>query len=239
MARTRLDRCRPRILSRSRLRKKFPALVAIALAAWAGCRSLEPPLQVHYLPQFVAGTRNIYRRATIAIAPPGGIGAHDRVEVGAIYAPGRALQRRLYVEDFSGVLREALARGLRDAGLDAIVSRASSVDRPVPSGIDFTLAVTVEDVNVDKQFGAETTVHGRYFTIHSRVLLGITLFDRAAHPVFSGEVVGVENEPPAPVGGEAFLPLETDPAESLSVALSRVVGALILEPGVRRVLPAR
>ncbi|MFZ0887408.1 MAG: hypothetical protein WA005_03070, partial [Candidatus Binataceae bacterium] len=154
-----------------------------------------------------------------------------------IYGPDGSIQRRLYVEDFSTALREALARGLGDAGLEVIASRTAAADRPAPSGPDFALAATVEGVNVDKHFGAETTVHGRYFTMHSRVRLGITLFDRAAHPLFSGEVVGIEDEPPAPVGGEVFLPLETDPAESLSVALSRAVGALILEPGIRRALP--
>ena len=233
MARAGPDRSRPRILTR----RLIPALVAIALGACAGCRSLEPPLQVHYLPQFVAGTRNLYRGATIALAPPGGIVARGRVKVGAIYGPDGTVQRRLYVEHFSTALRRALARGLRDAGLEVIASRAAPADRPAPSGIDFALAVTVEGVNVDKHFGAQTTVHGRYFTMHSRVRLGIMLFDRAAHPVFSGEVVGSEDEPPAPVGGEVFLPLETDPAESLSVALSRAVGALILEPGIRRALP--
>jgi hypothetical protein len=49
----------------------------------------------------------------------------------------------------------------------------------------------------------------------------------------------MEDEPPKPAGGEVFFPLETDPAESLSVALSRAIGALLVDPRFRAVFPAR
>jgi hypothetical protein len=55
--------------------------------------------------------------------------------------------------------------------------------------------------------------------------------------LYSGEISGIESEPPNPVGGEVFLPLETLPAESLSVALSRAVGSLMLQAQFRRALP--
>ena len=45
--------------------------------------------------------------------------------------------------------------------------------------------------------------------------------------------------PTNPVGAEVFLPLETEPVESLSVAMSRAVGNLILDPKFRGTLPMR
>jgi hypothetical protein len=57
--------------------------------------------------------------------------------------------------------------------------------------------------------------------------------------LYQNEVTGVEDEPPKPVGGEVFFPLETEPAESLSVALSRAIGALLIDPKFRQTLPMR
>jgi len=56
--------------------------------------------------------------------------------------------------------------------------------------------------------------------------------------VYDSEVTGAEDEPPKPVGGEVFFPLETDPAESLSVALSRAIGNLLADPEFRQAFPA-
>jgi hypothetical protein len=60
---------------------------------------------------------------------------------------------------------------------------------------------------------------------------------RSAPVLFRGVMSGSEDEPPAPVHHEIFLPLETDPGESLSVAMSRAVGALMIQPGFQQSLP--
>jgi hypothetical protein len=65
------------------------------------------------------------------------------------------------------------------------------------------------------------------------------LRNRDGAVLYSNEISGAESEPPNTVGGEVFLPLETEPAESLSVALSRAVGLLILDPKFRAALPMR
>ena len=83
------------------------------------------------------------------------------------------------------------------------------------------------------------TIHGRYFTMSAVVRVKFTLKNRDGAVLYSGEINGLENEPPNPVGAEVFLPLETEPAESLSVALSRAVGLLMLQPEFRAVLPMR
>lgn len=217
----------------------FPALLTFAILLCAGCRLRAQTLHLHYLPGFVPGTRNVFAPAEIAIAPPGGEATHDWLEVGAVFDPDGEPRSKLHVRDLSTILADALACGLRDAGLGPIVLNAAPWDLKPPGGARFLLLAVVEEFRVDKRFGAETTVHGRYFTMHARVRIGIKILDGAGRQVFLRDVSGAEDEPPALVGGEVFLPLETDPAESLSVALSRAVGALIIEPDFRRLFPPR
>ena len=80
-------------------------------------------------------------------------------------------------------------------------------------------------------------MHGQYFTMHALVRVKYELKNRDGAVLYSDDLSGIENEPPNPVGGEVFLPLETEPAESLSVALSRAVGLLMLQTGFRDALP--
>jgi hypothetical protein len=92
---------------------------------------------------------------------------------------------------------------------------------------------------VNKRFGAQQTIHGQYFTMHAVVRVKYQLKSREGAVLYSNEISGIENEPPNPVGAEVFLPLETEPAESLSVALSRAVGLLMIDAQFRSSLPLR
>jgi len=101
------------------------------------------------------------------------------------------------------------------------------------------LACELQQIKFEQNFGAQQTIHGQYFTMTSRVRLKYRLQRRDGSVVYENEVTGVEDEPPKPVGGEVFFPLETDPAESLSVALSRAVGTLLADPKFRAAFPLR
>jgi hypothetical protein len=120
---------------------------------------------------------------------------------------------------------------MRDAGL--AIADAPPGAKAAPQGTDYLMNVEVARVGVEKRFGDDVTVHGRYFTMHSIVELHVMLVDGAGHNAASFAVSGAEDEPPAPVGAEIFLPLETEPEESLSVAMSRAAGALVLSPQFR------
>jgi len=90
---------------------------------------------------------------------------------------------------------------------------------------------------VNKRFSPQHTVHGQVFTMRASVHIACRVHDRTGGQVFAATITGDESEPPKPVGNEAFLPLETDPAESLSVALSRAIGGLVLMLKDRAPLP--
>lgn len=194
---------------------------------------------MHYLPGFVAGSQNIFRPVRIAV-PPGtsSLGAGD-VEVGAIYKSDGSAETTLKVSDPVRVFTNALIKGLADAGVSPVALDSYPDDGKPPAGSDFILTSELEQFEVNKRFGARQTIHGQYFTMRAVVRAKFELKSREGAMLYSGEITGIETEPPIPVGGEVFLPLETLPAESLSVALSRAIGSLIIQPKFQIALPLR
>jgi hypothetical protein len=193
---------------------------------------------LHYLPGFVQGSQNVFRPVKIAVPPTTSSLAGD-VEVGTIYKSDGTAETPLIVSDPARVFTDALIKGLAGAGVIPITLEAFPSDGKPPEGSDFILTSALERFEVNKRFGTDQTVHGQYFTMRAVVRAKFELHNRDGAVLYSGEIEGIESEPPNPVGGEVFLPLETLPAESLSVALSRAIGSLILQPNFQRALPPR
>ena len=192
---------------------------------------------MHYLPGFVPGSQNIFRPVKIAVPPtPTSLGSGD-IEVGRIYRSDGNAQNILTVSDPARVFTDALIKGLAGAGLSPVPLSSSTGGGKPPDGSDFILTSDLEQFEVNKRFGASQTIHGQYFSMRAIVRAKVKLSDRTGAVLYSGEISGIESEPPNPVGGEVFLPLETLPAESLSVALSRAIGSLMLQAQFRRALP--
>lgn len=211
------------------------ALAALAIAL--GCKS-APALRLHYLPGFVPGSERIFGPVRIAVLPAGGAIAAGRVRVGGVYSAEGSVDRSFYAQDLGPVITAAVIRALSDAGLKPVASgplRHGAAS--LPMGIDYVLATSIEAASINQRFGTEQTVHGRYFEMKAKVRIKFTLSSRANPDLYIGEILGTEDEPPPPVGKEVFLPLETEPEESMSVAMSRAVGALMLQPGFRAALP--
>jgi len=213
--------------------------VALAsLCALAGCAPREV-LKLHYLNGFVPGTRAIFLPANIAVAPISGDLAAGIHHVGGVYNSSGNREKVLEVSDAGAVVHDALMTSLADAGLKPIALDSSVDPKDLKAGIDLMLECELEQLEVKKTFGAEQTIHGQYFTMTSRVKLKCKVSRRDGSVVYENEVTGGEDEPPKPVGGEVFFPLETDPAESLSVALSRAIGTLLADPKFRQAFPLR
>jgi hypothetical protein len=209
--------------------------VAAALVL-AGCKP-RAHLNVHYLPDFVPGSQNIFRPAKIAVTPTGGSIGAGEYEAGAIYSADGTPQTPLVVADAARAFNNGLIKGLTDAGLVPIALDSSPGDGKPPEGSDFLLSSELEQFEVNKRFGANQTIHGQYFTMNAVVRAKFELKNRDGAVIYAGGITGRENEPPNPVGAEVFLPLETEPVESLSVAMSRAVGQLMLAPNFRSALP--
>ncbi|MHB8381551.1 MAG: hypothetical protein ACYDC3_04315 [Candidatus Binataceae bacterium] len=195
-------------------------------------------MRLHYLPGLVPGSQHIFGPVRIAVLPAAGTIGMGRVRVGAVYAADGSVDRTIYAENLGGLITAAVIRALGDAGLKPVQSgplRHGAASLPV--GYDYVLTTSIEQASSNQRFGAEQTVHGQYFEMRSKVRLKFTLSSRANPDLYTGEILGTEDEPPPPVGKEVFLPLETEPEESMSVAMSRAVGALMLQPGFRTALP--
>jgi hypothetical protein len=217
--------------------RRRAAIAALAIVA-TGCIP-RTRIAVHYLPGFVAGSQNVFAPVKIGVPPTTGGFSSGSCDVGSIYDVSGAAQTTLSVTDPKRLFSEALMKGLKGAGLEPIALEALPSKGELPEGYDFILVSKLGQFEVEKRFGAEETVHGQYFSMTATVRAKFELRSRAGDVLYAGEIAGLEDEPPAPVGREVFLPLETEPAESLSVALSRAVGALIVEPKFRAALPSK
>jgi hypothetical protein len=193
---------------------------------------------LHYLPGFVAGSENIFRPAKIAV-PPTTSPLDSTIQVGAIYKSDGSAETVLTVSDPVRIFSDALIKGLAGAGLSPIALDSYPGDGKPPPGSDFILTSELEQFEVNKRFGVQETVHGQYFTMRAVVRAKFELKNREGAILYSSEISGIETEPPNPVGGEIFLPLETLPAESLSVAMSRAIGLLMLKPKFQIALPMK
>jgi hypothetical protein len=220
------------------MRRSAWTFAFVTLLACAGCAPREI-IKLNYLNGFIPGTRAIFVHANIAVAPIEGDLATGTHEVGAIYNSNGHLEKVLDVTSAGAAVHNALMISLADAGLKPI-----SLDEPLDPknlkpGIDLMLTCELQELKVEKNFGAQQTIHGQYFTMNARVKLRYQLQRRDGTMIFENEVPGVEDEPPKPVGGEVFFPLETDPAQSLSVALSRAIGTPLADPKFRQAFPLR
>jgi hypothetical protein len=197
----------------------------------AGCTRRGRAL--HYLPGFVPGSQDVFKLAVIAARPT--VSREQAViEAGAVYdADGKPIEQ-VVVRDLDDTVNDAILRALRDAGLKPVATESGAA---LPAEAQFVLDSTLESARVEKHFSAEQTIHGQYFEMNASVKIKYELRDRAGKVVYAKEIEGREHEPPKPVGHEVFLPLETDPYESLSVAMSRAVGGLIVDPGFATWMP--
>lgn len=220
------------------MRGIVPTLALVCLCVLAGCERREV-IKLHYLNGFVPGTRAVFLPANIAVAPVGGDLASGTHPVGNVYDASGRLEDALQVSDAGAVVHDALMVSLADAGLKPVGLESTVDPKELKIGIDVMLTCKLEELKVEKNFGAQQTIHGQYFTMNSGVKLKCQLRRRGGATLYDNEVTGVEDEPPKPVGGEAFLPLETEPLESLSVALSRAIGALLIDPKFRAAFPPR
>ena len=204
----------------------------------AGCSPGEV-IKLHYLNGFVPGTRAIFNHTNLAVAPIEGDPRGGLREVGSVFDAKGKREKLLQVSDAEVTIHNALMAALADAGLRPIALPQDFDAHDLPPGVDAILTCKLLELSVEKNFGVQETIHGQYFTMNSRVKLQYTVRRRDGAILYQGDVLGVEDEPPKPVGGEVFFPLETEPAESLSVALSRAIGELIADPKFAAAFPPR
>lgn len=179
------------------------------------------------------GSQHVFKSAVIAVTPTASR-EPDVIEAGGVYDSDGKQIEQIVVRGLTDTVNDAIVRALSDAGLKPVVVQSGAA---LPEGTDFVLDSTIDSVRVKKRFTAEQTIHGQYFEMNASLKIRFELRDRAGKTVFAKEIDGREHEPPKPVGHEVFLPLETDPYESLAVAMSRAVGGLIVDAAFGALMP--
>jgi hypothetical protein len=188
---------------------------------------------LHYLPGFVPGSQDVFNSVVIAVRPTTS-DEPEVIEAGTVYDSNGKPLEQIVVRDLTETVSDAIVRALSDAGLKPVAIESGDA---LPAEAQYVLDSTLESARVEKRFGAEETIHGQYFEMNASVKIKYKLRDRAGKVVYVKEIDGREHEPPKPVGHEEFLPLETDPYESLSVAMSRAAGGLIVDPAFAALMP--
>ena len=127
-------------------------MVALALAV-SGCKP-RTRIDLHYLPDFVPGSQNVFRPVRIAVPPTTGNVDSGNYKVGAIYAADGTEQTPLVVADAARTFNNALIKGLADAGLMPVALDSNPGDGKPPEGSDFILTSDLEQLEVNKRFEA-------------------------------------------------------------------------------------
>ncbi len=110
-----------------------------ALCGLDGC-ARHDFLKLHYLNEFVAGTRAIFLPANVALAPVGGDLASGVHQVGSIYDASGNLEKSLQVSDAGAVVHDALMIALADAGLKPIALGSCIDPKDLQPGVDVILS---------------------------------------------------------------------------------------------------
>jgi len=187
-------------------------------------------IKLHYLPGIVPGSQKSLSPQKVGVAPITGDNASGTAVIGGVYNPDLSISPEIKIVDAGEQVRAALSAALIDAGLEAVKADTPKEKQPLPDDLRYVVEPKLLDVRTEKRLSNRVTVHGRYFTMKSIAMLKFSFIDAKGNLAHEITTTGVEEEPPPPKGGEEFLPLETDPQESLSVAMSRAIGDMITDP---------
>ncbi|MGH7932683.1 MAG: hypothetical protein ACREQN_05880 [Candidatus Binataceae bacterium] len=210
--------------------------MALALCTLAACQRPEP-LALHYEPASVAAQASFFP-ARIAIVPPTVPGGRSYLNVGGTYDAEGYVKANFLVQNAGRKIAEVIARALEHAGLKPSILAGPPPGNMPPYGVDFLLTSEVTKFQCVKHLVAGKAGLEGHFTMTSDVGLHLTLSTRRG-VMYDGSTVYVAREPPESVDAATYKPQVTDPAQSLSIALSRAAETLIAQSGFRTALPQR
>ena len=209
------------------------AAACLTIAA-AGCGKLQT-LALHYTPDPAIPSAVHFFPAKVAVASAhwnGGING----KIGGVFDTQGFKLSTLVVRNAGGQIAQVIAQALQAAGLQATAIGAPAADGAPPVGVDFLVTAEVDELTCQKHFipGPNTGA----FQLHAHARLNIAIVGPGGRR-FTGEGVGMVDEPPAGADLATYKPPITEPADAVSIALSRAIQSVIGQKGFASALPQR
>lgn len=207
------------------------AAIALVIVSISGCQKPET-VHLQGSPALLKQVAGLFYPAKIAIVPAGA-GPKVRGDVGAVFAADGARIATIRVAKPGAQLTSVLATFLKAAGLKPVILSGYPGANP-PFGTDFMITSQLEHVDFVKRI--IHTRAGDRFTMMATVQIAVRLVS-VAGVLFKGSTVGVVEEPPAGVSLATYRPELIEPADAISMALSKAIAELLKNSAFVDALP--
>ena len=157
-------------------------------------------------------------------------------DLGAVFDRSGYRHARFFVPNLGPQVADLLARSLADAGLQPVPIATAPADGDLPTGVDFVIESTVEQLRCVKRFVPQTADTRRNFIMSATAQVHFRLAGRGGE-LFSVTEFGEVNEPPGIRDSDQKAPAFTDPSDALSAAIMQTIARLLSATGFRQALP--
>jgi hypothetical protein len=169
--------------------------------------------------------------AKIAVVSP--VVARDP-DIGAVFDRGGYMRTRLYLPDAADQIAGLITRSLADAGLQPVLIAQAPANDELPTGIDFMITSTVEDLRCMQRFVPEE--QGSILSAHAQ--MHFTLLGRGGELYSTDEsddASAPSRDTPTNRGSVKF----GGPGDAVSTAVTRTIIRLLDDPQFQEALPHR
>ena len=206
------------------------ACVAIAVA---GCAKWQE-ISLRYVPDSAAQAATKFFPAKVAVAAVRWDSRDGAV--GHVFEANGTKLANLRISDPGQQIAQVVAQAFQAAGLQPVAVGAIAPGDKPPPGIDFLAITEIDELTCEKNF--QSTPNPEAFRLNTHVRLKLTILGPGRAP-FTGEGISVIDEPPPNADLATYKPAITEPADAVSVALSRAIRSVLDQPAIAHALPHR
>ena len=208
------------------------AASGVAIAA-AGCAKSQS-ISLRYVPDSGVQATPKFFPAKVAVSAV----RWDSLDgaVGHVFDTSGKKIANLKIEDSGNQIAQVIAQAFQAAGLQPVAIGAVAPGDKPPPGVDFLASTEIAVITCEKNFQATSNPEG--FRLNTQVKLKITILGPGRAP-FTGEGAAVIEEPPPGVDLATYKPSITEPADAVSVALSRAIRSVLEQATIAHAFPHR
>lgn len=157
-------------------------------------------------------------------------------DLGAVFDRSGYRRARFFVPNLDSQVADLLARSLADAGLQPVPIASAPTEGDLPTGVDFVIESTVEQLRCVKRFVPQTADARPNFLMSARAQVHFRLAGRGGE-LYSVTEFGEVSEPLGIRDSDRKAPAFTEPADALSAAIAQAIARLLNDARFRAALP--